>query len=184
MQPDSCLQISHAGVRVRQLQDFKEQLSVLLIALLFILLSASVRLEDVHRLGWPGVATVVTLMIVVRPLMVWICTVGCGLSMRQRLFLGWLAPRGIVAAAIATLFAEVLIRNGEAKASELKALVFLVIASTVVIQGLSARKNCGTSTTYLQINRFCCGRGQRYWYCSGKPTAAGGASRVLCGYSG
>lgn len=129
------------NVRTRVLRDlleFKEQLTVLLIGLLFVLLAADIRLEDVTGLGWPGVLTVLAVMFIARPLNVFLCTLGSGLSLREKVFLSWLAPRGIVAAAVASLFAETLAREGVAGGEQLRALVFLVIATTVLVQGLSS----------------------------------------------
>ncbi len=119
------------------LKEFKEQLTVLFIGMLFVLLAADVRLAEVRGLGWGGVATVAALMLVVRPLNVLVSTAGTRLETRERAFLAWLAPRGIVAAAVSSLFAQTLEQAGIAGGSELRALVFLVIAATVLIQGLS-----------------------------------------------
>lgn len=118
-----------------ELKEFKEQLTVLLIGLLFVLLAATVRLEDVVGLGWAGAATVAVLVLVVRPLNVMVSTAGSELTGRERAFLAWLAPRGIVAAAVASLFARWLAEEGIAGGAELQAMVFLVIAVTVVVQG-------------------------------------------------
>lgn len=121
----------------RELREFKQQLSVLLIALLFVLLAADVRLAEVVALGWRGWVTVLILMLVIRPLDIALCTRGSRLTWRERAFLSWLGPRGIVAAAVASLFAEHLVEQGRTEGLELRALVFLVIAVTVVVQGLS-----------------------------------------------
>lgn len=118
-----------------ELKEFKEQLTVLLIGLLFVLLAATVELRDVVGLGWPGVATVAVLALVIRPLNVLVSTAGSDLTGRERAFLAWLAPRGIVAAAVASLFARWLAEEGVPGGAELQALVFLVIAVTVVVQG-------------------------------------------------
>jgi NhaP-type Na+/H+ or K+/H+ antiporter len=120
-----------------ELVSFKEQLTVLLIATLFVLLAADVRLGDVAALGWPGLAMVAVLMFVVRPVQVLICTHRSGLSWRKKMFLSWLAPRGIVAAAVSSLFALELERAGFEGGTQLEAMVFLVIACTVTVQGLS-----------------------------------------------
>lgn len=125
---------SHA---LREIAEFKEQLTVLLIATLFVLLAADTRVADVLALGWGGLWTVLALMFVVRPLTVFVATMGSDLQLRDKLFLSWLAPRGIVAAAVASLFATELGRVGIAGGVELRALVFLVIAVTVTVQGLS-----------------------------------------------
>ncbi len=138
----------HAGP-ARELREFKEQLSVLFIGLLFILLAADVRIEQVTRLGWPAIATVAVLMFVVRPLDVAVSTAGSNLTVRERLFISWLAPRGIVAAAVASLFAQQLSEAGIAGGIELRALVFMVIAVTVVVPGVSA----GSVATLLGLRR-------------------------------
>jgi NhaP-type Na+/H+ or K+/H+ antiporter len=119
------------------LVDFKEQLVALFIATLFVLLSADVRLADVASLGLAGVLTVVILMVVVRPITVAVSTIGTELPFKEKAFLSWLAPRGIVAAAMASLFAAELEIADVEGGRELRALVFLVIAATVSIQGLS-----------------------------------------------
>ena len=82
---------------LRDLMEFKEQLTTLFIGLLFVLLAALVRVGDVVDLGWPGVITVAALMLVVRPLDVWISTAGSDLGWREKTFLSWLAPRGVAA---------------------------------------------------------------------------------------
>jgi NhaP-type Na+/H+ or K+/H+ antiporter len=128
------------NVKTRVLEDlreFKEQLTVLLIGMLFVLLAADVRIAEIADLGWRGAATVAALMLIVRPLNIAVSTLGTEVSPKERLFLSWMAPRGIVAAAVASLFAQQLASQGIAEASQLRALVFLVIAATVLIQGLT-----------------------------------------------
>jgi NhaP-type Na+/H+ or K+/H+ antiporter len=122
---------------VSELLEFKEQLTVLLIGLLFVLLAADVRLAQVASLGWAGVATVLALMFLVRPANVLAGTLGSDLTLREKAFLGWLAPRGIVAAAVSSLFAQTLADEGMEGGEELRAMVFLVIAITVTVQGLT-----------------------------------------------
>ena len=117
------------------LREFKEQLTLALIGLLFVLLAADMRVAEVTALGWAGLGTVVALAFVVRPLCVLASTVGSGLSWREQAFLAWVGPRGIVAAAVASLAALYMERSGMSGGSELRALVFLTIAFTVVVQG-------------------------------------------------
>ncbi|WP_225414221.1 cation:proton antiporter [Stigmatella hybrida] len=132
------LVVGNAGVTVRrELLVFKEQLTVLLIGMLFVLLAADVRLREVVALGWRGLLTVGLLMVLVRPLAVAVSTRGSKLSWRERGFIAWLGPRGIVAAAVASLFATRLEAGGVEGGPALRALVFLVIGMTVVLQGLS-----------------------------------------------
>jgi hypothetical protein len=119
------------------LLEFKEQLTVLMIGLLFVLLAADVRLVEVQALGWPAVWTVAVLMLLVRPVQAWLCTIRASLTVRERAFIATLAPRGIVAAAVASLFAETINARGLEGGTELRALVFVVIAATVTIHGLT-----------------------------------------------
>ncbi len=122
----------------RDLREFKDQLTVLLIGMLFVLLAASVRLEDVYGLGLPGLAVVASLVFLVRPATVAVCTAGSELTWKERVLIGWVAPRGIVAAAIASATAVALVRYEIEGADELLALVFLTIACTVFLAGFTA----------------------------------------------
>ena len=122
---------------LEDLKEFKEQLTVMLIGMLFVLLAADVRIEEVQSLGLAGALTVLALMLVVRPINILVGTFGSDLEPREKAFLAWLAPRGIVAAAVSSLFAQELDSAGIPGGAELRALVFLVIASTVLIQGLT-----------------------------------------------
>ncbi len=122
----------------RELREFKDQLTVMLVGLLFILLAADIAIADMRSLGWRGAAVVALLILVVRPLNAWISTRGSGLSTKEKIFIGWLAPRGIVAAGVASLTAVGLESQGIAGGAEVRALVFLTIAGTVVLAGLTA----------------------------------------------
>jgi Trk K+ transport system NAD-binding subunit len=93
----------------------------------------------VIALGWGSVLTVLVLMLVVRPLSVALCTLKSDLNWRHKLFIAWVAPRGIVSASVASLFAILLTRAGINGGEAIKALVFLTILMTVFIQGLTAR---------------------------------------------
>ncbi len=122
----------------RDLREFKDQISILLIGLLFVLLAAGVRFADLRALGWSGLLVVVVLIVVVRPFSVLLCTAGSTLSVRERMLVGWIAPRGIVAAAIASIIAVALEASGRPGGNELRALVFLTIIGTVVVAGATA----------------------------------------------
>lgn len=122
----------------RELREFKDQLTVMLIGLLFVMLAADVRYEHVAALGVSGLLVVAALVFVVRPLGVWFSTKGSDLGGRERLFIAWVAPRGIVAAAIASVAASALESEGLPGGVELRALVFLTIAGTVLLAGLTA----------------------------------------------
>ena len=123
----------------RMLRRFKGQLTMLGVSLLFILLAADLSLASILALGWGSVLTVLCLMFLVRPLSVWVCTLGSNLNWRQKLFISWVGPKGIVSASVASLFAILLTQRGITGGDSLKAIVFLTIMMTVVIQGLSAR---------------------------------------------
>ncbi len=115
----------------------KEELTVLLIGMLFVLLAADVRLDQVVGLGRPAVWVVLVLMFLVRPAAVFAGTGFAGLNWKERFFIAWIGPRGIVAAAVASFFAAAFNEKGLAGGYELRALVFLVIAVTVVFAGLT-----------------------------------------------
>ena len=127
------------GVHIDDILDFKESLTTVLVSLLFILLAA--------RLHWPlpdgmlgaGIALFAIAQLVVRPLTVLLSSLGSGLSWRERALIGWVAPRGIVAASVSALFALRLDALGVAGAGALVPLVFILIIGTVVLQSATAR---------------------------------------------
>ena len=123
----------------RALLKFKSQLVALMVSVLFILLSANLSIPSIFALGWDGVKTVLFLMLVVRPINVIVSTWNSSLTWRQKAFLSWCAPRGIVAASVASLFSILLTERGVNGGESIKALVFLTIAMTVFLQGLSAK---------------------------------------------
>jgi NhaP-type Na+/H+ or K+/H+ antiporter len=123
---------------IDDLREFKDQLTLLLIGAIFVLLAADIGLAEVRGLGWNGLGVVATLIVVVRPLGVWLVTRGAKLSGRETAFVAALAPRGIVAAAVASLMATSLDAGGIAGGVDLRAMVFLVISGTVVAAGVLA----------------------------------------------
>jgi NhaP-type Na+/H+ or K+/H+ antiporter len=123
----------------RLLRRFKNQLSILSVSVLFILLSADLSIAGIFALGWQGLFAVLALMLVVRPLNVLFSTWNSDLDWRQKTFLAWVAPRGIVAASVASLFSIALTKAGINGGDAIKALVFLTIILTVFLQGLTAR---------------------------------------------
>jgi len=115
------------------------ELAQLAITVLFPLLAADVSWSELSPLGWGGFVCVFMLMIIVRPISIWIATMGRELNFKEKIFLAWLAPRGIVTAAVASLFSIRLEQAGILGAGRLQGLVFLTILMTVGIQGLSAK---------------------------------------------
>ncbi|MBO8227762.1 sodium:proton antiporter [Prochlorococcus marinus XMU1414] len=122
-----------------RLDNLIGELAQLAITVLFPLLAADVSWGELSPLGWGGVICVFMLMVIVRPISIWIATRGKELNLKEKIFLAWLAPRGIVTAAVASLFSIRLEQAGILGAGRLQGLVFLTILMTVGIQGLSAK---------------------------------------------
>jgi len=120
-------------------KGFKEKLTILLVSVLFVLLAANLRISEIDFLGWDGVFVVLCLMFIVRPLNIFASVHEKNISFKEKLFLSWIAPRGIIAAAVASLFAFTLEQHGFKEASHLATLTFMTIAITVVLQGLTAK---------------------------------------------
>ena len=122
-----------------RLDNLIGELAQLAITVLFPLLAADVSWGELSPLGWGGVVGVFIMMVIVRPLSIWIATIGRELDLKEKVFLAWLAPRGIVTAAVASLFSIRLEQAGILGAGRLQGLVFLTILMTVGIQGLTAK---------------------------------------------
>ena len=122
-----------------RLDNLIGELAQLAITVLFPLLAADVSWGELSPLGWGGIVCVFMLMVIVRPISIWIATMGRDLNLKEKIFLAWLAPRGIVTAAVASLFSIRLEQAGILGAGRLQGLVFLTILMTVGIQGLSAK---------------------------------------------
>lgn len=127
------------NVPMEDILDFKESLSVLLISLLFIVLAARVNFKQFADVGWGAILVFAVILFIARPAMVLVSTIGSKLGWREKALLGWIAPRGIVAAAVSALFALRLQELGFANAELLVPLTFMVIIGTVVVQSATAR---------------------------------------------
>ncbi len=124
--------------RVRHIMEFKETLTILLISALFVVLGARLELAQLGMIGWGSLAFIALLVLVVRPLAAALCTLGSSLSLRERFFVGAMAPRGIVAAAVSSVFALRLRTEQLPGAEQLVPQTFAVIIGTVSIYGLAA----------------------------------------------
>ncbi|MBE15075.1 MAG: cell shape-determining protein [Cytophagaceae bacterium] len=125
---------------IKELLYFKESLSVLLISVLFILLSANMNLEDLELLyRWETLALFLVVVFIVRPLGVFLSTSGSDLKLNAKLFISWVGPRGIVAAGIASLFGSKLLIDGEPGAEYITPLVFMIVLGTVLLNATTAR---------------------------------------------
>lgn len=120
-----------------EMRRFKETITILLVSGVFILLTASLKMETLTALGWDAVAFVALILFVVRPLAIFIATTGAGLSWQERLLSAWIAPRGIVAVAISGLFGSTLVARGVEDGDRMIAYTFAVVAATIILQGLS-----------------------------------------------
>ena len=127
-----------------RLDNLIGELAQLAITVLFPLLASDVSWGELSPLGWGGIICVLMLMLIVRPISISLATMGGELDVKQRVFLSWLAPRGIVTAAVASLFSIRLEQAGVLGAGRLQGLVFLTILMTVGIQGLTARPLANT----------------------------------------
>ncbi|MBT8324669.1 MAG: cation:proton antiporter [Bacteroidia bacterium] len=125
---------------IKELLYFKESLSVLLISILFILLAANINMEDMLLLyNWQTLVLFITVVVLIRPLAVFISTHGSGLKFNEKLFISWVGPRGIVAAGIASLFGSKLIIEGVEGAEYITPLVFMIVLGTVLLNATTAR---------------------------------------------
>lgn len=149
----------------RQLRHFKESLTTLSISILFVLLAANLDVRVIYAEGWRGIVTVLLMMVVVRPLAVFISTYKTKLKWREKLFISWIGPRGIVAASAASLFAVTLQGVQIDGRERILSLTFLVIILTVTLQSLTA----DAVSRLLKINVL-----------EGKKTIIVGASKIAC----
>ncbi|CAH1385451.1 cation:proton antiporter [Candidatus Nitrotoga sp. M5] len=126
------------SVSIQHIVEFKENLRVLLIAGVFILLAAHLKPADLDQIGIGSFIFLLVLVLVARPASVFVSTFGSKLSTKEKLFLSWMAPRGIVAAAVASIFALRLEEVGLTGAEALVPQTFFVIIGTVALYGLTA----------------------------------------------
>jgi NhaP-type Na+/H+ or K+/H+ antiporter len=125
---------------IKELLYFKESLSVLLISILFILLAANINVEDLMLLyRWESLAIFLVVILVIRPLGVFVSTHGSKLQFNEKLFISWVGPRGIVAAGIASLFGSKLLKQGVTGAEYITPLVFMIVLGTVLLNATTAR---------------------------------------------
>jgi NhaP-type Na+/H+ or K+/H+ antiporter len=121
-----------------QVEEFKGDIASMAISAVFILLAASLELNDLIGLGWRGAAVVALLMTFVRPVRVFLSTWGSELRTNEKWFVSFMGPRGIVAASVATFFALELTDAGYVEGRLLVSLVFAVVLATVLIEGSAA----------------------------------------------
>jgi len=120
-----------------ELRRFKETITVLLVSGLFVLLTAALEWSVIRALDWRAVGFVAALLLVIRPAAIFIATIGGGLTWQERLLTAWIAPRGIVAVAVASLFGSLLFQASVPDGERMVALTFAVVVATIVLHGFS-----------------------------------------------
>ncbi|WP_017733901.1 cation:proton antiporter [Nafulsella turpanensis] len=131
---------------LKQILNFKEDISLIITSVLFLLLSSRIELQELSQLGLNSIILFFVVILVVRPLGVFLSTINSKINFREKLFISWIGPKGIVAAAVASLFSlelsmdeELLGASEAADARLILPLVFMFILGTVVVQGASAK---------------------------------------------
>jgi len=125
---------------LKELLYFKESLSVLLVSILFILLSANISVDDLLLvINYKTAILLAIIIFILRPLSVLASTIGSSLKTNEKLFISWVGPRGIVAAGISSLFGTKLVSKGVVGAEYITPLVFAVVLITVIMNATTAR---------------------------------------------
>ena len=139
---------------LKDLLYFKESLSVLLISILFILLSANVNIKDLQLVFiWETAILMAIIIFLIRPLGVFLSTLNSNLKANEKLFISWVGPRGIVAAGIASLFGTKLVLKGEPGAEYITPLVFSTVLATVLLNATTARNFAKWVGVYLKSSK-------------------------------
>lgn len=124
---------------IEEIRKFKESVSVLLISGVFIILTANLSPAILRDIDWRGALLVITVVISARPLTIWLASFGTQMSKQEVLLVGWLAPRGIVCAAVAGIMGPLLVEAGFPDGEKLLPLAFSIVLVTVLLHGLTAR---------------------------------------------
>lgn len=122
---------------INELRLFKENIAILMVSGVFIILTANLTFQSLALLDWSAFWLIAAMLFVVRPLTVFASTIGAGLPWRERLLIGWIAPRGIVAVAVSSFFGAALAAEGYADGDKMIPLAFAMVFATVVLHGFS-----------------------------------------------
>ncbi len=132
--------VTLANSRIASIDDlrlFKENITVMLVSGVFIILTANLTMTDISALDWRSFWFIIAMLFVVRPLTVLIATIGAGLPWQERLLVGWIAPRGIVAVAVTGFFGASMTAAGYLDGDKLIALAFAMVFATVTLHGFT-----------------------------------------------
>jgi NhaP-type Na+/H+ or K+/H+ antiporter/mannitol/fructose-specific phosphotransferase system IIA component (Ntr-type) len=124
--------------RLKSIKQFKSELTEIAIALVFLLLAANLELQNFSDLGWGTALTLAGILFLIRPVSIMLCSLGSTLTFNERFFLSWIAPRGVVAGSMASLFGIEMMGQGHSAAKFLETFTFSVIAATIILQGGTA----------------------------------------------
>lgn len=131
---------------IDKILDFKESLTVILISVLFIILASNLKFDQLMSLEKEVIYVFLAVVFILRPLTVWLSSLGSNLNWREKMFIAWIGPKGIVAAAVASLFSLYLLSDKIRLPEELRVdvellvpLTFMVILGTVTLNGLLAK---------------------------------------------
>lgn len=124
--------------RLKHIKQFKSELTEISIALVFILLAANLQLKNFSEIGWNFILLLGGVLFVIRPLSILLCSYRTALNFNEKLFLSWIAPRGVVAGSMASLFGIQLMSLGNPDAIFLETFTFSIIATTIILQGGTA----------------------------------------------
>ena len=119
------------------MRRFKETITTLLVSGVFIILTASLSIDDLKSLDWRAALFVASLLFIIRPVAIMLATAGSGATVKERLFVGWIAPRGVVAVAVSGLFGTLLADAGVADAGRMAAFTFAVVVTTILLHGFT-----------------------------------------------
>ena len=123
-----------------ELLRFKEHVAVLLVSGVFVILAATLDASVLAKLDWRAVAFVAVIMLIARPVAIWLSLIGSSLENNEKALIAWVAPRGVVAVAVSGFFATKLDALGFEDADALAPLAFALVATTVVIHGFTVSK--------------------------------------------
>ncbi len=127
------------NVHIDSILEFKEDLTVVFVSALFIVLAARLDLDAFLALGWGALLVLIVMQFIARPLKVALSFIGSDFTWKEKALVAWIGPRGIVAAAVSSVFALRLTELGVDGADKLVPLAFMIIIGTVVLQSLTAR---------------------------------------------
>ncbi|WP_299860896.1 sodium:proton antiporter [uncultured Hoeflea sp.] len=131
-----------ANSRIASLTDmrrFKETITTLLVSGVFIILTASLSMDDIRSLDWSAALFVATLLFLVRPIAVMLATIRSGATFQERILVSWIAPRGVVAVAVSGLFGTLLADAGVEDAGRMVAFTFAVVVTTILLHGFTLK---------------------------------------------